>query len=276
LPDAVTNIGDIAFYGCNQMTTITIPSNLLRIGDYAFRDCFLLGNLNLPSGLTSLGTGAFEQCYNFTSIAIPDGITTIPDWTFLRCSQLTSITIPNTVTYIGNSAFASCSGLRQITIPNGVTYIGASAFSSCQNLTSIKIPAAVTTLGASAFASCFALTNAFFMGDAPTNIGTGLFTGDNNLTVYHLAGTTGWGPTFGSRPTALWNPLIQNAATSGNQLHFTVTGPTNLGTVIEACSSLANPIWIPLRTNTLTGGSYIFTDPDTTNYPARFYRIRSQ
>jgi hypothetical protein len=274
LPDAVTNIGDVAFYECNAVTSVTIPSSLLRIGQYAFSDCFLLGSLNLPSGLTSIGIGAFENCYSFTSIAIPYGITTIPDFTFFRCSQITSVTIPNTVTYIGNSAFGSCSGLRQITIPDNVTYIGNSAFSSCQKLTSIKIPAGVTTLGASAFASCYALTNVFFIGNAPTTVGTGLFTGDNNLTVYFLVGTSGWGPAFGGRPTAFWNPLIQNVATSGNQFHFTVTGPTNLVTFIEASSSLENPVWSTVRTNSLTGGSYTFTD--TTNYPARFYRIRSQ
>jgi hypothetical protein len=29
-------------------------------------------------------------------------------------------------------------------------------------------------------------------------------------------------------------------------------------------------------TNALTGGTFQFSDPDWTNYPARFYRIRSQ
>jgi hypothetical protein len=33
-----------------------------------------------------------------------------------------------------------------------------------------------------------------------------VFTGDTNATVYYLPGTTGWGATFGGRPTALWTP----------------------------------------------------------------------
>jgi hypothetical protein len=33
-----------------------------------------------------------------------------------------------------------------------------------------------------------------------------VFDGANNATVYYLAGTTGWGGTFGGRPTALWTP----------------------------------------------------------------------
>ena len=40
-----------------------------------------------------------------------------------------------------------------------------------------------------------------------------MFDGDTNATVYYLPGTTGWGTTFGGRPTALWiqAPTIQTA-----------------------------------------------------------------
>ena len=45
--------------------------------------------------------------------------------------------------------------------------------------------------------------------------------------------------------------------------------------VVEASADLANPFWTPVGTNTLTGGSSYFSDPEWTNYPARFYRLRS-
>ena len=45
--------------------------------------------------------------------------------------------------------------------------------------------------------------------------------------------------------------------------------------VVEACTNLANPDWQPVKTNTLTTGSAYFSDPDWTNYPGRFYRLRS-
>jgi len=32
---------------------------------------------------------------------------------------------------------------------------------------------------------------------------------------------------------------------------------------------------LPLATNTFTGGSSYFSDPQWTNYPARFYRLRA-
>ena len=60
-----------------------------------------------------------------------------------------------------------------------------------------------------------------------------------------------------------------------NQFGFTITGTSNLVIVVEACTNLANPTWTLLQTNVVTGGSSYFCDPQWTNHPARFYRIRS-
>ena len=45
--------------------------------------------------------------------------------------------------------------------------------------------------------------------------------------------------------------------------------------MVEASSNLANPTWSPLATNAPSSGTWQFTDPDWTNYPTRFYRVRS-
>ena len=109
-----------------------------------------------------------------------------------------------------------------------------------------------------------------------------MFSGDNNATVYYLPGTTGWGTTFGGRPTALWflpNPLILNNGPSfgvqTNGFGFIISWATNTSVVVEACTNLANPVWSPVSTNTLTDGSSYFSDPQWTNYPDRFYRVTS-
>jgi len=92
----------------------------------------------------------------------------------------------------------------------------------------------------------------------------------------------GWGSTFGGRPTAVWTlpyPLILTSNPSfgvrTNQFGFTVLWATNLFVVVEASTSLVNPVWNPVTTNVLSGGTFYFSDPQWTNYPARFYRIRS-
>jgi len=43
--------------------------------------------------------------------------------------------------------------------------------------------------------------------------------------------------------------------------------------VVEACTNLTNPVWIPVATNALSNGTNYFSDAQWTNYPYRFYRV---
>jgi hypothetical protein len=56
---------------------------------------------------------------------------------------------------------------------------------------------------------------------------------------------------------------------------FIISWATNVPVAVEACTNLSNPVWQPVQTNTLTGGYFYFSDPTWTNYPGRFYRVRS-
>jgi len=60
-----------------------------------------------------------------------------------------------------------------------------------------------------------------------------------------------------------------------NNFGFSVNWGSGRMVIVDACTNLANPIWIPLQTNTLIGNSLDFNDPKWTNYIGRFYRIRS-
>jgi hypothetical protein len=57
-----------------------------------------------------------------------------------------------------------------------------------------------------------------------------------------------------------------------NGFGFTISWATNASVVVEAATNLANPVWIPVSTSPLTGGTNYFSDPQWTNYPGRFYR----
>jgi hypothetical protein len=236
------------------------------------------GSYTIPNSVTSLGDSAFSDCTSLTSVTIPNSVTSIGEFAFAYCSSLTSVTIPDSVTSIGNIVFYFCSRLTRVTIPHSVTSIGFDAFAYCTSLTSVTIPNSVTSIGETAFADCTSLTGVYFEGNAPS-VGPGVFSAANNATVYFLPGTTGWGTTFASRPTALWNPLVQTSDASFgvrmNRFGFTITGTINLVIVVENCTNLANPVWTPVGTNTLAGGASYFSDPEWTNHPARFYRLRS-
>jgi hypothetical protein len=78
------------------------------------------------------------------------------------------------------------------------------------------------------------------------------------------------------RPIPCHSRSIQSSlSVLSNQFGFTITGTTNIPIVVEASANLATASWTALQTCTLTNGSVYFSDPEWTNYPARFYRIRS-
>jgi hypothetical protein len=156
------NIGDYAFFGCNYLTSITIPDSATSIGSCAFYKCSSLTSVTIPDSVTSIGS-VFGYCSSLTSVTIPDSVTSIGS-VFGYCSSLTSVTIPDSVTSIGISAFYYCSNLTSVTIPDSVTSIGQNAFYYCNNLTSITIPDSITSIGQNAFYYCNSLTRVTFEG----------------------------------------------------------------------------------------------------------------
>jgi hypothetical protein len=187
-----------------------------------------------------------------------------------------SYTIPNSVTSIGGEAFRDCY-LTSVTIPASVTSIGSGAFYGCSSLTKVTIPASVTSIGAQAFAYCSRLRGVYFQGNAPI-ADSSVFYGESSP-VYYLPGTTGWSAFSANtgRTPVLWNAQIQwSGGTFGvrtNRFGFNITGTNGLVVVVEACTNLANPLWSPMETNTLTGSPVYFTDPTWTNYTRRFYGL---
>ena len=278
IPNSVVSIADGAFYYCGGLTSITIPDSVTSIGGGAFSYCGGLTSVTIPNSVTSIGGGAFGGCTSLTSVTIGNSVTSIQVQAFCGCTGLTSVTIPNSVTSIGVEAFWDCISLTSVAIPNSVTNIGNQAFGDCTSLTGVVIPNNVTSIGDYAFAGCTSLTGVYFKGNAPSVGGSSVFSG-SYLIVYYLPGTTGWGPTFGGSQTVLWNPQVQTMGASfgvrTNRFGFTITGTSNLVIVVEACTSLTNPTWSPVDTNTLAGGSSYFVDPQWTNYPRRFYRLCS-
>lgn len=160
IPSTIISIGDYAFAGCYMSdrglkNVMFSGSSVLRIGNHSFDSCLLLESISIPASVTSIGEGAFFNCVKLSStINIPVGVNAIEATTFKGCAELTSVTIPSSVTIIKTHAFSGCSKLKPITIPVGVTTIGDGAFFNCDALEKIVIPEGVLTIGDGAFNDC--------------------------------------------------------------------------------------------------------------------------
>ena len=201
IPNGVTNIDGLAFYGSSKLTNITIPDSVTIIGGNAFRACSNLVSIAIPAGVTSINSGEFLECTSLTDInvaennsnyssvdgvlfdknqttlmrcpsgkdcdkyVVPESVTSIGYAAFSDCSRLESITIPDNVTSIGDAAFEGCSSLENITIPDSVTSIVGYSFDGCSSLATITIPDSVTIIGWYAFNDCNHLTDVYYTGD---------------------------------------------------------------------------------------------------------------
>jgi len=148
LPDTlswypVTSIGESAFFWCDNLASVTIPSSVENINSNAFDDCKSLTSIKVADGNTNFSSegGVLFNKDKTELIKFPEGKTG-------------DYSIPSQVTSIGENAFNSCLGLTSVTIPDSVTDIGSSAFYNCTGIKSIKIPASVTKIGECAFLSC--------------------------------------------------------------------------------------------------------------------------
>ena len=194
----VTSIGNTAFSGCSDLTSVTIPNTVTSIGERAFFRCSSLSFITIGNSVTSIGEFAFYGCSGLTSVTIPNSVTNIGYEAFYECSGLTSVKIGNSVTNIGVAAFGDCSSLTSVTIPNSVTSIGGSAFVDCSSLTSVTIGNRVTSIGARAFANCEQVKSVYSLINNPFQI-NGKVPGpsqtfsavvfNNNATLYVPKGT---------------------------------------------------------------------------------------
>jgi hypothetical protein len=107
-----TDIPSFAFYNCDLIEVVQLPSNIENIGSHAFANC---------SSLQSISGKTDGVLY------IPESVTHSLWGPFSNCTSLTSLHINNTGR-IGFQAFSGCTSVMTITIGESVTSIDDYAF----------------------------------------------------------------------------------------------------------------------------------------------------
>ena len=214
IPEGVTSIGNLSFYDCSSLTSVTIPDSVTSIGYMAFYSCTSIKSVIIPDNVTSLGERAFSGCSSLTSVMISDSITNIGEETFYGCLNLTRVKIPDNVKSISKDAFYGCTKARfegsskalerlhqvffqtekgvlisynglggNVVIPGEVTIIGKEAFYGCSSLVSVTIPKSVSSISYNAFSRCRRLTTVTLQ-NSITNIGEEAFSECDLQIVY--------------------------------------------------------------------------------------------
>ena len=73
IPNSVTTIGEYAFRGCSNLTSVTIPNGVATIKGWAFLGCESLTSLTIPKSVTTIGHQAIDYCDSLTEINVADG-----------------------------------------------------------------------------------------------------------------------------------------------------------------------------------------------------------
>ena len=167
----VTNIGDYAFYDCENLTSVTIARSVKNIGNNVFRQCENLVNVYYAGtkddwdgvdkgrGNDSLTSANISYCIcgakgNEANVtwSLENSTLTISGSGYMR-----DYTVENKAPW--NDSFAT---IKAVVIGKGLKNIGGYAFSGCENLTSVTIPGGVAKIGNNAFNDCTSLTDVYY------------------------------------------------------------------------------------------------------------------
>ena len=184
IPDSVVEIGERAFYQCENLNgTLTLGRSLRTIGKEAFYWCAFTGSLTIPEGVAEIADGAFSSLHQFNrdgmfngTLTLPSTLKTIGAEAFAYTDFSGELLIPDGVTSIGANAFAKCDGFGgTLSLPDSVKTVGESAFYQCEGFTGLKLPAGLTKIETLSSAFMAGLKTEVVIPEGVTEIGEGAF-----------------------------------------------------------------------------------------------------
>ena len=230
LPDAMTKIGQNAFYKCINMTTINMPTSLTAIGEKAFaQDTKLACEIILPASMTTIASRAFFNCQAVTAFHLEATTPpTIPNDAFERTTA--PIHVPcgyghvygkhtrwgmlnlemcellqdnvyyypidghtaRAVTYHSNptDTIVIPSAVVIDGMPRTVTEVADFAFTDCANLPAIYFNEGLEYIGERAFVRCYGLHGTIVLPATLETIGERAFSYCDNVEKYLIQAMT--------------------------------------------------------------------------------------
>ena len=150
VPLGASCLGGGAFYHCDKLEEVSIPSSVTRIEGYAFQNTPYL-NAFLQDRSTGpfliVGDGILLAYNgNFPEVEIPEGVKTIAPGAFSKHGEMYSLILPSSLITIGEDAFSDCVNLAKVTGGDNLVNIEDRAFKGCP-IGTFNIPASVEKIG---------------------------------------------------------------------------------------------------------------------------------
>ena len=248
----LTFIGENAFSGCSNLTSVTIPDSITSVDYNAFLICNNIENLVTGNGLTSLDNLPITSALK--SITIGSGINSINERTFNSCNNLTIFKVDEnnqnySVSEDGKILFnkdkttlITCSSAaNDVTIPDSVTTVNSGAFVNCKNVETLVIGNGLTSLDNLPITSAL---KSITIGNNIKSIGYNTFKGCNKLASV----------TIGNRVTSIDDNAFRDCSSLTS-----VTIPDSVTSIGENafynCSNLTN-VTIPESVTSIGDGAF--------------------
>lgn len=136
----VTEILDSAFRNNSSIASVNL-GNITKIGDYAFDGCNNLTSISSYSSVEHFGKYSFGNCGSLaTSLSFTASDVYFDSYSFYSCSSIASLRFEDgCAAFLNNSAFGSLSSLQSIYIGDAVENIMEYNFSFTSKLETIEV-----------------------------------------------------------------------------------------------------------------------------------------
>ena len=114
IPDGVKSIGETLFYGCTDLTEVTLPKSIEILPSGCFFECMSLKRIEIPEGLMEIGDQCFYFCISLEECLLPESLNVIGCEAFALCSALPALDIPASVCCLKGGCFWDCTSLERI------------------------------------------------------------------------------------------------------------------------------------------------------------------
>jgi len=161
----VTQLSQLAFYGCTNLTSVSLADSVQVVGDMAFASCTGLRQITM-GGVERLERRCFYNCHALSNVILPQSLRYLGDEVFFSCKSLGGITIPSGVEYMGSGLFSYCDGLAAVFVEAPLQELPTWSFYGCDALTQLHLPSTVTEVGNSALTGCDNLYHVDYSGSA--------------------------------------------------------------------------------------------------------------